>query len=398
MTRRGGRLTRAALRLGLLLGGVAVAWGAHEIANAAAAHAAERPPAVDRLTDVLNPVLDRVKPLLSPGRAVADPHRAGSAPAPTGRADRPRERSRPDHRADTRRADRRAATPRERSRPRPGHRADPRKGGHRAAPAARPGSGRDDGRRAGPERDRGAPPGVVVTPVRARVLEPVTGALRPVIGRLRHGEPAPAAGDARPVGPGVLTPVGRVLAPISKRLPPGLDPVWQALKRLGEPLGHALEAIKPAKPSKPVTGVPDPPAGPVTAPPAATPSPPAAERTTPDEPTGPVDEPGRTWAGAVGADAHGSAVRRPADATAVASPEPAGAERPRLPRPDRDRAPATPVPAGNGGVGSSGAAHGDTAATSATVWVPPILTGRRCHAADGPARASHSPRPGTRPA
>ncbi|MGW5670838.1 hypothetical protein ACWEVO_23260, partial [Micromonospora sp. NPDC003776] len=42
MTRRGGRLTRVTLRLVLLLGGVAVAWGAHEIATAGAAHAATR--------------------------------------------------------------------------------------------------------------------------------------------------------------------------------------------------------------------------------------------------------------------------------------------------------------------------------------------------------------------
>ncbi|MGW4297058.1 hypothetical protein ACWEH1_29040, partial [Micromonospora chersina] len=78
MTRRGARLTRVALRLGLLLGGVALAWCAHEVAAGAAAHAAERPPsgpltaAADLLTDTLHPLMGAVTtPLTSaaPGGA-----------------------------------------------------------------------------------------------------------------------------------------------------------------------------------------------------------------------------------------------------------------------------------------------------------------------------------------
>ncbi|MEU2637220.1 hypothetical protein ABZ591_21895, partial [Micromonospora fulviviridis] len=92
MTRRGGRLTRVALRLGLLLGGVAVAWGAHEIAAGAAAQAAERPPAgpltaaVGLLTDTLNPLLGAVT---TPPTSAEAP--AGAAPGATPPA--PRDRS-----------------------------------------------------------------------------------------------------------------------------------------------------------------------------------------------------------------------------------------------------------------------------------------------------------------
>src|SRR5690349_16405665 len=72
MTRRGGRWTRVALRLGLLLGGVVVAWGAHEAAATAPAHAADRPPAapvdaaVDLLTGILRPVLEAGAPPPAP--------------------------------------------------------------------------------------------------------------------------------------------------------------------------------------------------------------------------------------------------------------------------------------------------------------------------------------------
>ncbi|MGY0008191.1 hypothetical protein ACW0Q9_30305, partial [Micromonospora sp. I033] len=90
MSRRAGRLTRVALRLGLLLGGVAAAWGVHEVAAGAAAHAAERPPAapltatVDLITDVLGPVLGAVTP---PAEDAARPSGAGGSPAPTERPD-----------------------------------------------------------------------------------------------------------------------------------------------------------------------------------------------------------------------------------------------------------------------------------------------------------------------
>ncbi|MEU1689806.1 hypothetical protein ABZ452_31340, partial [Micromonospora sp. NPDC005707] len=122
MTRRGGRLTRVALRLGLLLGGVAVAWGAHEAATDSAAHAADRPPAtpltavVDLLGDTLSPVLDVVTPH-SP-RAAGPPPAVDARPVPGDRAGA--------------RADQPVAT---------------RPEGRHAAAATRPGPVRDGGRR-----------------------------------------------------------------------------------------------------------------------------------------------------------------------------------------------------------------------------------------------------------
>ncbi|MGR6319464.1 hypothetical protein Q2K19_28585 [Micromonospora soli] len=51
MSRRGERLARVALRLGLLLGGAVAVWGAHELATAGTAYAADRPPAIRATTD-----------------------------------------------------------------------------------------------------------------------------------------------------------------------------------------------------------------------------------------------------------------------------------------------------------------------------------------------------------
>ncbi|MFU8875416.1 hypothetical protein [Micromonospora sp. SL4-19] len=80
MTPRGEQWTRVALRLGLLLGGVVVAWGAYEAATAAAAYAADRPPAasgaaVDLPTDVRHPPHPAKKP-----------HKATARPTPPGQA------------------------------------------------------------------------------------------------------------------------------------------------------------------------------------------------------------------------------------------------------------------------------------------------------------------------
>ncbi|MEE3921774.1 hypothetical protein V2I01_36440 [Micromonospora sp. BRA006-A] len=67
-------MARCTLRLGLLLGGVAVVWGAHEAASGSAAHAADGRPSgpltatVGVLTDTLGTVLGL--PTSGPGAAI----------------------------------------------------------------------------------------------------------------------------------------------------------------------------------------------------------------------------------------------------------------------------------------------------------------------------------------
>ncbi|NED55548.1 hypothetical protein G3I24_32260, partial [Micromonospora aurantiaca] len=88
-------MARGTLRLGLLLGAVAVVWGAHEAASGSAAHAADREPSgpltatVGVLAHTLGTVLglpvsgtdDGDAPPSGPGDAAAEPA-APAAPAP----------------------------------------------------------------------------------------------------------------------------------------------------------------------------------------------------------------------------------------------------------------------------------------------------------------------------
>ncbi|MEV4695844.1 hypothetical protein AB0K27_32565 [Micromonospora echinospora] len=90
MTRRTGWVAHYTLRLGLLLGGVAAAWGAHEVVAGSAAHAADRPPltaAVETLTHTLGTVLglptsgsDDVEP--TPAAAPTTPEAVPAAATP----------------------------------------------------------------------------------------------------------------------------------------------------------------------------------------------------------------------------------------------------------------------------------------------------------------------------
>ncbi|SCF01957.1 hypothetical protein GA0074695_2903 [Micromonospora viridifaciens] len=173
MTRRGGRWTRVALRLGLLLGGVVVAWGAHEAATSSAAYAADRPPAapvdaaVDLLTGVLRPILDTATPLPAPdapadetdpgtpSSGAAPPPDAGPASGPASKPGCPTTgRPHPGQYAEARR---RRPPPGHQARRRgtagaggrcypPGHGAGPgwsaHPGGRRVTPDHRPGAGR----------------------------------------------------------------------------------------------------------------------------------------------------------------------------------------------------------------------------------------------------------------
>ena len=88
MTRRIGWVAYYTLRLGLLLGGVAAVWGAHEVAAGSAAHAADRPPltaTVETLTHTLGAVLG-----LPASGAVGVESTPAAAPASAPTISRPR--------------------------------------------------------------------------------------------------------------------------------------------------------------------------------------------------------------------------------------------------------------------------------------------------------------------
>ncbi|GHJ52902.1 hypothetical protein Nm8I071_22090 [Nonomuraea sp. TT08I-71] len=397
MTRRVGRWTRVALRLGLLLGGVIVVWGVYEAAATTTASAADpslpapvgavvrattatRPPsgpvngAVGLLGDVLRPVLDAAAPpapqasisdavpsappvksgpgsLTSPARTAPSRPTANQAAARSGRVSTPT--SRP-----TGRPARLVRTPVGEA-PRP------------ITPADRPGA-------LTPVADALSP---VTDPVRADVLGPVADALSPVTG---------------PVRAVALVPVAGVLGPVVRPLAPVLSPVWHELEPVLDPLDPVLETLEP------VTGLLDPPstAPSVTAPPVTAPSTGTAG--------GPVTGAGPD--GAESAVAAGSALTGPFSGPAAAGPWTGRDSTSRvssLPRvarpdgrhplrPDADSAPAAPTP-GTSGSGAFGAVHGSADAPTVP-WTPPIFAGRRCPPSSGDALASRSPRPGTRPA
>ncbi|MEU2615648.1 hypothetical protein ABZ570_29360 [Micromonospora sp. NPDC007271] len=361
MTRRCGRWTRVALRLGLLLGGVVVAWGIYEGAATAPAHAADRPPAapvdaaVDLLTGVLRPILGTTTPPPAPEGPAGE-----TAPGMPPRGSDPH--------------------------PVPGHPPAQPAPSQVTPPLAHPvrvgtptPAVEDASRPTTRRRPLLAPVGdtlrPVTEPVRARVLTPVADALSPVTDPLRAGVLAPAA-DA--------------LRPVTQPLTPILSPVWREL----EPVLEILD---------PVTDLLGPPTGPVATPPPA-PAQPACT----------------AGSGVTGAD-HARCARpstgsfgQPAAPVSGPTPtststdwhttpqlsSPPGLARPDRPhplRPDADSAPVTPVP-GTGGSGSSGVAQGSLADAPGSVWTPPSLAGHRGHPTGGDTLPSRSPRPSTRPA
>ncbi|MET8908852.1 hypothetical protein [Micromonospora sp. NPDC004551] len=405
MTRGGGRLTRVALRLGLLLGGVAAVWGVHEAAAGSAAQAAERPPsgAVRLLTGTLSPVLDAVNHSISgAASAPVSGDRAGARPdrrvvtRPDGRTAAPAtrpgsartwgsagRRTAPD----ARHHDRRSAPSARHDGRRSG--ADARHAGRRSAPntrheARRSGAdarhearrsnadahgarwsradSRDgtrrpvDPRRAatGPERRAGGGLGKALAPIRAGVLDPAAGALRPV---------------TDPVRDRVLAPVAGALRPVTRPLGPILSPVWRAVEPVRRPLGPILAPLTP------VSDLLHPPRGPVTTPPPGT-NPPGKPPGTlpsaspPGKPPGtlpsaspPADAAGTTGradrpaprgsADTSGVPAHanghaaeadaGLATRGPSDAIRTARPGQAGSGQPSRPGPTQTDVDRTPA-------------------------------------------------------
>ncbi|MCL7456378.1 hypothetical protein ABT235_23130 [Micromonospora echinofusca] len=374
MSRRGGRWTQVTLRLGLLLGGVVAVWGVHEAATTAVAYAADRPSAVpvdaavDMLTGVLRPILTTTPP-----------------PAPEVPTDEPARRTTPG-----------------------GSGLHPAPGRPPARPTSRPASrpANQDHPTAGSRVQVGTPKFPVdgarrpaARPRGETSLTPVSDVLRPVTGPVRTTVITPVSKEVRPITSpvqvGVLAPAADVLSPVAQPLAPIFSPVWRGLEPVLEPLDPVLETLDP------VTDPLDPPNGPP-----ATPLPTPALPASPASGTvgGSANGAGPGCCTGPGTEAVSEAARSdssyaPMDwhSAKLSSPQRlARSDRPHLPPPNADSTPATPAP-GTSGSGSPSTVHGDPADALTSVWTP-SLAEHRCHPTGSHAIASHSSRPGTRPA
>lgn len=398
MTLRGGRLTRVTLRLVLLLGGVALAWGAHEIATAGAAQAADRPAPVSspahRVTDVHRPPPGPHRPALGPARrhpATGQHTRAGApptrwtphrpphvtaAPPPRHRPPRCTARHKPtDHRPAT--AGRPAPKPSAPDPLRPATRPAP------AMPAQHPATGV-------------LRPG----PVGTGVPGPDPGVLRPVPEPVGTDLPPPTARAPRPA----THPLGPVLAPVRDGLEPVLGPVLTPGKPASDEPGRAPEDDSAQPADDPGQPVKDDPGQPVKDDPALPTEPAAVPPAVPAPAAGPIgpifeirpvvfeatDRVSRAG------QAPSASLRTEWSFTAVVVAL-------------RTGQPGQPVPLGSGiaagsgthtpgTTGSASAGHGELAEATARDWAPPAQSGRPCRDAGDRARPSRSPRPGTRPA
>ncbi|MFI2264573.1 hypothetical protein [Micromonospora aurantiaca (nom. illeg.)] len=364
-------MARCTLRLGLLLGGVAVIWGAHEAASGSAAHAADGQPAgpLTATVGVLTHTLGTVLGLPTSGTGDASSTGSGDAAAEPATPAAPVPAPDPAASAPAAGSAAPATTP-DATAPKPG-----------TAPA--PGTGRPSAQPAPTAPVTGRVVEAVVTPVRDHVFTPVTDGLRPVTG---------------PVRAGVLDPVADVLAPVVEPLRPILGPVWRGLEPVLDPLDPVLDPLSPVTdlldpPDAPEPGPPPAPGEPVPGPaapgapivPAATPAP-AAERA--------HDTPLRLG-GPVLADPAARAL------TVVGT---------RWVEPVRSRAPATAGPAAHvtttpalplpldGVTHGGGAVHSEAADADANRWRLPTLARGYVRPAADPLPPSRTSRPGTRPA
>ncbi|WBC08079.1 hypothetical protein [Micromonospora sp. WMMA1947] len=385
MSGRTGWVARYTLRLGLLLGGMAVVWGAHEVASGSAAHAADRPSGpltatVGVLTHTLGTALglpmsgtdDGGAPPSGSGGATAGPT-APAAPVPDSGAPSP-----------TPGVSAPAPGPVQPAAPGKAEPTAPGKAGP-SAPGAVPAAPAEPA----PGRPGGAAPvtgrvvEAVVTPVRDHMLAPVADGLRPVTG---------------PVTVGVLDPVADLLSPVVEPLRPILGPVWRGLEPVLDPLDPVLDPLSPvtdlldppepgppAAPDEPVPGPADPGTPVVPADPAATPAPaPAPGRAHDTPPRGPV--------------LAASAARTPTvvgarwvDSVRSRAPATVG------PAAHVTTAPALPLPL-DGVTHGGGAVHSEPADAHANRWRLPALTHRYARPAAEPLPPSRTSRPGTRPA
>ncbi|MGA4687502.1 hypothetical protein [Micromonospora sp. AB353] len=375
MSGRAGWVARCTLRLGLLLGGVAVVWGAHEAASGSAAHAADGRPSgpLTATVGVLTHTLGTVLGLPTSGTGDAIPAGSGDAAAEpaTPAAPAPAPATPPPA----------SATP------------PPASGSLAPAPAPDatapkpgtpgPGTGRPTAQPA-PAPVTGRVVEAVVMPARDRVLAPVAEGLRPV---------------TDPVKAGVLDPVADLLSPVVEPLRPILGPVWRGLEPVLDPLAPVLDPLSPVtdlldppaapdpgSPPAPGEPGPGPPAEPVhPADPAATPAP-AAERA--------HDTPSRLGGPVVAAPAArtltvvGTRWADPAQSRAPAAVGPAV---------HVTTTPAVPLPP-HGLSHGGGAVHSEAADADTNRWRLPALAHRYARPAADPLPPSRTSRPGTRPA
>ncbi|RZU76254.1 hypothetical protein EV384_4890 [Micromonospora kangleipakensis] len=341
MTRRGERLTRVALRLGLLLAGVSGAWTAYDAVTGDAAYAAEPTPTVTvigtvdllqgLLTDGLpaTPTADpsgTAAPSTETGEATPDTPPPAASTQPTSPPPAPPQRTTGD------------APPQRTARDIPPHRTAWHTPPHRTARDTAP-----------YRRPAAAPARPGPTSHRATKSPPPTG------GPSRARPAKPAATAPRPV--------------TAKVVKPGLRPRKPVRGSAKPPAGPPDQAGAPAENAPP----------PGRAAPAAT-TPEHADRTP-------------------GADV---APSRPDAAVRQWSPLEADTPLGRLAHPlrsDADYLPPGPGPVPvPSSAGSSGAAHSDVAEGSAAAWTPPAVRGQRCRPDHPAGLSSRSPRPGTRPA
>ncbi|WP_431877673.1 hypothetical protein [Micromonospora marina] len=363
MSGRTGWTARYLLRLGLLLGGVAVVWGAHEVASGSAAHAADREPSgpltatVGVLTHTLGTVL---------GLPASGTDDGGTAPAGSG--------------DDT--AEAPAPAP-----PAPGPAsAAPAPASDSAAPAPAPGTARPKAQPAPATPVTGRVVGAVVTPVRDHLLAPVADGLRPV---------------TDPVQVGVLDPVADVLSPVVEPLRPILGPVWRGLEPVLGPLDPVLDPLSPVTdllepPAAPAPGSPPAPGEPVPGP--AAPGAPVAPVVPADPVATPAPAPER--AHDTPQRAGGPVLAAPAGRTAVGT---------RWVDPARDLTPSaagspenvttTPALPPLDSLTHGGAApHSEAADADANRWRLPTPPHGYARPAADPLPPSRTSRPGTRPA
>lgn len=398
MVRRGGRLTRVTLRLVLLLGGVAVAWCAHEIATAGAAQAAGRPTPVDaaahRSTDALNPPCGHHRPALDPTR----PTRSTGEHLPASASRSRPTPHRPTHVTGT---------------PPPRHRAAHRPARHEPAdhPPATAGRPAPPSPVGSPLRPAPLPARLVPASHPATEVPPATGLLRPgadavpvphtaasrpVTGPVGAGPPDPVAGAPRPA----TRPLGPVLSPVWNDSPvwdgrrPGLDHVPKPGRPAEDDPGQPADA-NPGRPGQDDPGQNNSgrPTKPAAVPPAA-PTPAA-------DPVGPVTDIRPVVFGATDRVSRAGWGHRPSPRThwSFTAVSPA-------PRPGRPgHTPPLPADIASGSgthapgtIGSGLTVPGDLADVSAPGWAPPAQSGRPCRDRSHGAHPSRSPRPGTRPA
>ncbi|GAA4562940.1 hypothetical protein GCM10023176_05800 [Micromonospora coerulea] len=383
MTRHGGRLTRLALRLGLLLAGVSGTWIAYDAVTGDAAYAADPAPAgtVTRTVDLLratsSPVLGTTPTDRSDRSAVAVPPTGTDGPTPDP----------PPPAASTRPA------------PAPSTRPDHAPRG--TSPQRRPGAAPT---RPAPRSGRATTsPSPTGEPIRVRPAEPASAGLHAVTGQVVKQVATGLRPVTRPVSSGLLRPVAAGLRPVTTPvvdgLGPVLNPVWRGLGPVLLPLDPVLEPLDPVREIlQPSTGAPAP--RPIPGPGGL----PTEVGTPPDSPTGPP--PGHATAAAPPLEVAG---RTPS--TAAATPQPAATVRHWSPHAGGGghRHPGNPLRSDAGhlplalvsdwsSAGSPGASHSVAANASAGAWTPRVVMGRPCRSARPEGLSSRSPRPGTRPA